>query len=78
MYFCNCRGIRERDVKAAIADGCCTYAAAYKACSGGQTPQCGRCREDFTKLMAQHYAQVAAATPAMFPGPVFIGSPIGA
>ena len=81
MYFCNCRGIRERDIKAAIADGCCTYASAYKACSGGQSPQCGRCREDFQKHLSNHYAAVAQAPASggtVFPLPVVIpGAPFG-
>ncbi|MES2728586.1 MAG: bfd domain-containing protein (2fe-2S)-binding domain-containing protein [Pseudomonadota bacterium] len=68
MYFCNCRGIRESDVNAAIDKGCCTYKSAYRACTG-EKPVCGMCQTDFPAVLARHSVsqasmQVSAPTSA--------------
>jgi bacterioferritin-associated ferredoxin len=41
MYVCNCNGIRERDVRAAIAAGASRPAEIFKACES--RPRCARC-----------------------------------
>ena len=41
MYVCNCNGIRERDVRAAIERGAQRPAEVFRAC--GSRPQCARC-----------------------------------
>ncbi|MFN3521674.1 MAG: bacterioferritin-associated ferredoxin [Phenylobacterium sp.] len=41
MYVCNCNGIRERDVRAAIEAGAGRPAEVFKHCDA--RPQCARC-----------------------------------
>ena len=41
MYVCNCNGIREREVRAAIEAGAQRPAEVFRAC--GSRPQCARC-----------------------------------
>ena len=41
MYICNCNGIRERDVRAAIESGAGRPAEVFRA--NGCAPQCAKC-----------------------------------
>jgi len=41
MYVCNCKGLRERDVRGAIDAGARHVAHVFHAC--GERPQCARC-----------------------------------
>lgn len=41
MFICNCNGIREREVRAAIEAGAARPAEIFRAC--GARPQCARC-----------------------------------
>jgi bacterioferritin-associated ferredoxin len=41
MYVCNCNGIREREVRVAIAAGASRPAEIFKACDA--QPRCARC-----------------------------------
>jgi bacterioferritin-associated ferredoxin len=41
VYVCNCNGIRERDVRAAIEAGATRPADVFRACDA--RPQCARC-----------------------------------
>ena len=41
MYVCNCNGIREHQVRAAIEAGAQRPAEVFRAC--GSRPQCARC-----------------------------------
>lgn len=54
MYVCNCNGIRERDVRAAIENGATRPAEIFKAC--GARPQCARCVCEM-KQMADEQAE---------------------
>jgi bacterioferritin-associated ferredoxin len=49
VYVCNCNGIREREVRAAIDAGASTPAAVfrYRQCR----PQCARCVCDMRQLI---------------------------
>ena len=49
MYVCNCNGIRERDVRAAIAAGASRPAQIFKACA--THAQCARCVCDMRKML---------------------------
>ncbi len=49
MYVCNCNGIREREVRAAIAGGAERPAQIFKAC--GAQPQCARCVCDMRQML---------------------------
>lgn len=49
MYVCNCNGIRERDVRAAIAAGASRPAQIFKACDAAA--QCARCVCDMRKML---------------------------
>ena len=51
MYVCNCNGIREREVRAAIAAGASRPAHVFKAC--GSRPQCARCVCDMQKMLSE-------------------------
>jgi bacterioferritin-associated ferredoxin len=49
VYVCNCNGIRERDVRAAIEGGAQRPAEIFRAC--GSKPQCARCVCDMRKMV---------------------------
>lgn len=49
MYVCNCNGIRERQVRAAIAAGANRPAQIFKACDSAA--QCARCVCDMRKML---------------------------
>jgi bacterioferritin-associated ferredoxin len=49
MYVCNCNGIREREVRAAIAAGADRPAQIFKAC--GSSAQCARCVCDMRRML---------------------------
>lgn len=51
MYVCNCNGIRERQVHAAIAAGARRPAEVFKSC--GAKPQCARCVCDMRAMLDQ-------------------------
>ena len=53
MYVCNCNGIRERDVRAAIAHGASRPAEVFR--HAGCTPQCAKCVCDM-RCMIQEQA----------------------
>src|SRR5947207_191324 len=49
MYVCNCNGIREREIRAAVAAGCRRPAEIFRACDSA--PQCARCGCDMRKIV---------------------------
>ena len=49
MYVCNCNGIRERQVRAAIAAGAVRPTQIFNACDC--TVQCARCVRDMRKIL---------------------------
>lgn len=49
MYVCNCNGIREREVRAAIEAGATRPAEVFKACDA--KPQCARCVCDMKQMI---------------------------
>jgi bacterioferritin-associated ferredoxin len=49
MYVCNCNGIRERQVRAAIAAGASRPAHIFKACDS--RPECARCVCEMRKML---------------------------
>ena len=49
MYVCNCNGIREHDVRQAIAAGATRPAHVFKACDS--QAQCARCVCDMRKML---------------------------
>lgn len=49
MYVCNCNGIRERQVRAAIAAGAKRPSEIFQACDS--RPQCARCVCDMRKML---------------------------
>ena len=51
MYVCNCNGIREREVRAAIAAGASRPAQVFKA--KGCQPKCAKCVCDMRGLIAR-------------------------
>ena len=51
MYVCNCNGIREREVRAAIASGASRPSEIFRAC--GQAPQCARCVCDMRQMLGE-------------------------
>jgi bacterioferritin-associated ferredoxin len=51
VYVCNCNGIRERDVHAAIGAGACKPAEIFRACEG--KVQCARCLCDMRRMLQE-------------------------
>lgn len=51
MYVCNCNGIREREVRAAIAAGARRPAQVFKA--RGRRPRCAKCVCEMREMIAQ-------------------------
>lgn len=49
MYVCNCNGIKEREVRAAIAAGASRPAQIFKACDA--QVQCARCVCEMRQLL---------------------------
>ena len=53
MFVCNCNGVRQRDMSAAVdhvaACGAPTVDAVYAQC--GVTPKCGRCKVDIQRML---------------------------
>ena len=49
MYVCNCNGIREREVRAAIDAGAQRPAEIFRACDAAA--QCARCVCDMRKML---------------------------
>ena len=51
LYICNCNGIREREVRAAIEAGASRPAEVFRAC--GSQAQCARCVCDMRKMISE-------------------------
>jgi bacterioferritin-associated ferredoxin len=51
VYVCNCNGIREREVRAAIAAGARRPADVFKA--RGCSPKCAKCVCDLRGMMTE-------------------------
>jgi len=51
LYVCNCNGIREREVRAAIASGASRPAEIFRAC--GHAPRCARCVCEMREMLAE-------------------------
>ena len=51
MYVCNCNGIREREVRAAIEAGATRPAEIFKRCDA--QAQCARCVCDMREMLAE-------------------------
>jgi bacterioferritin-associated ferredoxin len=49
MYVCNCNGIREREVHAAIDAGAQRPADVFRRC--GAEPQCAKCVCDMRRMI---------------------------
>lgn len=49
MYVCNCNGIREREVRAAIEAGARRPAEVFRACDS--KPRCARCVCDMREML---------------------------
>ena len=52
MYVCNCNGIRERQVRAAIAAGATRPAEVFK--SQGCAPQCAKCVCEMRQMIQEN------------------------
>jgi len=51
MYVCNCNGIREREVRAAIAAGASRPAEIFRSCDC--TAQCARCVSEMREMLQE-------------------------
>ncbi len=51
LYVCNCNGIREREVRAAIDQGATRPAEVFRRC--GAAPQCAKCVCDMRDMIAE-------------------------
>ena len=57
MLVCHCKGVTERDVRAAIQSGACTHREIARRCGAGS--MCGGCRPVIDELL-----EVSDAAPA--------------
>jgi bacterioferritin-associated ferredoxin len=62
LYICNCNGLRERDVNAALNEGaaCPKTVHAHHGCA----MQCGRCMDEIEDIISER--RCATLNPAMF------------
>ncbi len=51
MYVCNCNGIRQRDVHAAIEQGASRPAEVFRHCQS--QPQCAKCVCDMRRMIQE-------------------------
>jgi bacterioferritin-associated ferredoxin len=51
MYVCNCNGLREQDVRRAIAGGADRPAAIFRHCQGAA--QCAKCVCDMRRMIQE-------------------------
>ena len=49
MYVCNCNGLRERDVRAAIEVGARRPSQVFRHCQ--ERPQCAKCVCDIERMI---------------------------
>ena len=59
MYICNCNGIREREVRAAIAAGAQRPVDVFRA--RGCAPRCAKCVCDMREIITEEQTAAAAA-----------------
>ncbi len=57
MYVCLCKGITDRQIKAAIDDGVCSMGQLRKTL--GVATQCGKCAVSARELLAESKAEAA-------------------
>ncbi len=64
MYICLCNPFTDKDVQRYL--GCCKgkagVAETYKACSGGESPNCCTCMETLRGMVRDHNNAVAVKT----------------
>jgi len=51
MFICNCNAITDKQVDAAIENGCAKPLDIYAKC--GHEPQCGRCMERMWSMLSE-------------------------
>lgn len=51
MYVCNCNGIRERQARAAIAEGASKPAEIFRHCHS--SPRCAKCVCDMRRMIQE-------------------------
>lgn len=57
MYICICNAFTDKDVKEHLSHKKSSKASVgktYKACSGGESPNCCKCIKDLRKMVAEH------------------------
>ena len=54
MYVCNCKGLRESQVREAVGNGATMVARVFKAC--GTQPQCARCATRIAQVIRSERA----------------------
>ena len=57
MKICLCHPFSDKDAKAYLCSrgkDCCQVSEVYKACSGGNNPNCCRCLETLKDLVRSH------------------------
>jgi bacterioferritin-associated ferredoxin len=61
MYICHCNVITDHNVRDCLGktEGRATMAKVYKACSGGENPNCGKCLPTIKEMVRAHNACVA-------------------
>jgi len=68
MYVCNCNGITEKQVKAALCQGVRHWEDVHA--HYGCVPQCGKCQCEIAQYMADHGTDESADAASLFGLPV--------
>jgi bacterioferritin-associated ferredoxin len=80
MYVCHCNPFTDHDLRDCLGktEGRASVAKVYRACSGGNNPNCGTCLATVKEMVRAHNAAVAVreigaqlpcAAPAAAPAP---------
>jgi len=64
MYICNCNGITEKQVKAAVRKGVRHWHDVHT--HYGFVPQCGKCQCDIVQYMSEHGADGSEEATPLF------------
>ena len=69
MYICNCNGITERQVKAAVRAGARRWKDVHA--HHGCQPRCGKCQCEIVESITEHEATANSGGGPIFAAPAF-------
>ena len=72
MYICNCNGINQRQVQAALEAGATRYTEVLD--HYGCTPQCGKCQFEIDEAISAHTAAKPVSLVPDYISPTYAGA----